>query len=124
MEAGGHEQEEQNQRADDHPEEPLILVGIKPVAVDRLAAKRVIRQTEPENLLELVARESEKRTPEIGPSAQAGQLRSILAARKPGGDGGRGCQGRYHYRTHRDGEKLADSPRAHNQAQAADENAS
>ena len=60
--------------ADHHPEKPLILVGVDPVAVDRQAAELCVRQAEAEDLLELVPRVGEYRTPEVGPAAEAGEL--------------------------------------------------
>ena len=53
LEVGRHEQEDQDRRADSHPEKPLVVVGGEPVAVDREALERLVRQAETEDHLKL-----------------------------------------------------------------------
>ena len=73
LEVGRHEQEDQDDHADDHPEQSLLLVGRQPVAVDGEAVEGSIRQAEAEDLLELVTRKSEQGTPDLGAAGEVAQ---------------------------------------------------
>ena len=70
LEERAHQDEQQHRGAHGHPEEPLVEVGGEPVAIDREAIERLVRQTETEEHLELVAWNADNAMPDCCPAGE------------------------------------------------------